>query len=432
MRNEVVQKSFASHSFSWFYSLLLPPLLSIALAEPPPKVINFPTATGPSVDVLIHEEPLWQKLVPPAKKTSLARPTRNRRVKKLAYWLTLHNKYDHSEQGIQSGNKIPPPLATPGTSSNSTNNPLDQTIVQKWSVQMRDYGIRYCTLLKNGTATGSEILADVYYDAAHVYQQIQDYTQDPAWQDCIDAALKIYRDQYVLPNNGRVPGYWNFSDGLFRSYIENSDPISRNALLKLASDASYSNEQTPIGWTQPFTLSREVAYAIITYLNSEQIGSNHEIRLKGFVIQALGHLDQWFGTQSAPYVRSFMVGLTARALIRYWEKTGDQRIIAALSFSLNKLWDLNWVEADQAFRYQSTVTDSTNDTKTAPDLNLLIAPAYAWVAYVTGDSEAARRADKIFASGVSNAYLERPKQFNQNYLWSFDYIRWRSATQILQ
>jgi hypothetical protein len=205
--------------------------------------------------------------------------------------------------------------------------------------------------------------------------------------------------------------------------------VSLGAVIKLANDASYSNEQTPLGWTQPYTLSREVAYAIITYLNSEEVGSSHKVRLEAFVNQALGHLDQWFGSRNAPYVHSFMVALTARALIRYWEKTGDPRIISALSFSLSALWDLNWVEAEQGFRYQSAVSESGNDTKPTADLNLLIAPAYAWVSYVTGDSDAALRADKIFASGVRKAYMERPKQFNQNYLWSFDYLRWRSATE---
>lgn len=429
MRNEVVQKSPSDHPL-WFYPLILLVLPIVALGDVPKKTLNLPITIGPVIGIQLHEEPLWQKPSPPAKKKSPARLARKRRAKTLSYWQTLHNKNYYP--GAHSANGTPviqSPL--PNRTIMPNGSPLDQTTVDQWLAQMKEYGSKYCTLLKSGTATGSEILADIYYDAPHVYQQIRDYTRVPDWQECIDASLKIYRDQYVVPNSGRVPGYWNFSDGLLQSYIENNDTESLNAVLELANNASYSNEQTPLRWTEPFTLSREVAYAIITYLNSEKVGSIHTVRLEAFVNQALGHLDQWFGTQDAPYVRSFMVGLTARALIRYWEKTGDPRIIAALSFSLDKLWDLNWVEAEQAFRYQSAVSESANDTKAAPDLNLLIAPAYAWIAYVTGDAEAARRADIIFASGVNNAYLERPKQFNQNYLWSFDYIRWRSAVQIL-
>jgi hypothetical protein len=431
MQNEVVQKSLGRFTFLRLSLFLLLPFPPNVVAENPRNTLNFPTTIGPVFKVLPHKEPLWQKPSPPVKKKSPARLTGNRQVKKLSYWQKLHKKYDHPIPSINLGpeTRLPP---TPETVLGYSEFPMDRAIVDKWSAKMKEYGSKYCALLKSNTATGNEILADVYYDAAHVYHQIQEYTRDTDWQECVDASLRIYRDQYVLPNSGRVPGYWNFSDGLLQSYIQTDDTESLNAILELASDASYSNEQTPVSWTQPFTLSREVSYAIITYLNSEQVGHNHQTRLNAFVNQGLGHLDQWFGSRNAPYVRSFMVGLTARALIRYWERTGDPRIVAALSFSMDRLWDLNWVEAQQAFRYQSAVSESSNDTKAAPDLNLLIAPAYAWIAYVTGDTEAARRADKIFASGVNAAYLERPKQFNQNYFWSFDYIRWRSAIRILQ
>jgi hypothetical protein len=33
----------------------------------------------------------------------------------------------------------------------------------------------------------------------------------------------------------------------------------------------------------------------------------------------------------------------------------------------------------------------------------------------------------VFAGGVKGAYLAGAKQYNQNYMWSFDYVRWRSA-----
>ena len=42
----------------------------------------------------------------------------------------------------------------------------------------------------------------------------------------------------------------------------------------------------------------------------------------------------------------------------------------------------------------------------------------------TGDPKWRDRADAIFAGGVAGAFLGNPKQFNQSYRWSFDYVRW--------
>ena len=61
----------------------------------------------------------------------------------------------------------------------------------------------------------------------------------------------------------------------------------------------------------------------------------------------------------------------------------------------------------------------------APDLNLLIAPAFAWMYQQTGDTTYRDRGDQIFAGGVKGAISTDGKQFNQNYMWSFDYVKWR-------
>ena len=67
----------------------------------------------------------------------------------------------------------------------------------------------------------------------------------------------------------------------------------------------------------------------------------------------------------------------------------------------------------------------------APDLNLIIAPAYAWMYYMTGDTKYRDWGDQIFAGGVTNAqnWLYLGKQFDQNYWWSPAYVTWRKAAQ---
>ena len=58
---------------------------------------------------------------------------------------------------------------------------------------------------------------------------------------------------------------------------------------------------------------------------------------------------------------------------------------------------------------------------------VLIAPAFAWVYKQTGEDKYAEQGDAIFAGGVARAWLGGAKQFNQNYMWSPDYIRWRGS-----
>jgi hypothetical protein len=48
--------------------------------------------------------------------------------------------------------------------------------------------------------------------------------------------------------------------------------------------------------------------------------------------------------------------------------------------------------------------------------------------HVPAETKWLDRGDQIFAGGVTQAYLQNAKQFNQNYRWSFDYIAWRNKT----
>src|SRR5205085_8568150 len=83
-----------------------------------------------------------------------------------------------------------------------------------------------------------------------------------------------------------------------------------------------------------------------------------------------------------------------------------------------------------SFWYENWVSDPSLPFPAqagAPDLNLVIAPAFAWVYQRTGDVTYRDRGDAVFAGGVLNAYLGRGKQFDQNYSWSFDYVKWRAA-----
>lgn len=298
-----------------------------------------------------------------------------------------------------------------------------------WQSNMTKYGATHCVLLKNSGASFDNRLAATYYDGQWVYQQIAAYTKDQSWLSCAAAAESVYRDQYVVTNGGKVPGYWNFSHGIARDYLSTGDPISRNAEKLLAFNASYAPDATPLSWTVDSTMSREVAYAIMAYINAEDMGEPRRARLSSLVDQALGHLDQWFVSKSAPYIRPFMVALTSQALITYYERTGDSRIIPALRNAADKMWDTLWIASAQSFKYTDRETD-TGGTGPAPDLNLLIAPVYGFLYHQTGEARFQQRGDEIFVGGTQGAYLTNAKQFNQSYRWSFAYVDWRSSTPL--
>jgi hypothetical protein len=313
----------------------------------------------------------------------------------------------------------------------------------RWEAQMLTYGQRHCALYDDPTLTADQRLGATYYDAIRVFYQIADYTGNSAWNGCAAKARAVYRDAYVISNHGGVPGYWNFTTGLRMDWGRTGDALSKSAVVELSRNAAYAADATPLEWTEGTGLSREVAYAILGYLNAEAVGEPRRARLGAHVDQALGHIDQWFISKSsrAPvpfnehpeaagqyYLQPFMVGLTTQALIHYWEVTGDARVLPAIKTALDAIWERAWVPADEAFWYENWVPNPANPFPAkpgAPDLNLLIAPAFAWVYAQTGDTKYRDRGDQVFAGGVKGAWLDGAKQFNQNYMWSFSYVRWR-------
>jgi hypothetical protein len=328
----------------------------------------------------------------------------------------------------------------------------------QWEAQMLTYGQMHCTTLQTGQdqygniQNGDQLLAATYYDAIAVYLQIYQRTGDAKWWSCAQAAKVHYRDNYVLRYNvnGEVPGYWNFTNGLVMDYQINGDETSKFAATLLSQNAAYSPDFVPLEWSASPALSREVAYAIRSYLNTEKMGLPRRARLAELVNQAFSHIDQWFISKSyrAPddtepsnlrgqyYIQPFMVGLTLDSLIMYYDATSDPqeraRVVSNVQISLDWLWANSWVAADGAFWYENDVPDASVpffQQRGAPDLNLLIAPAYAWLYKITGNATYRDRGDQIFAGGVQGAYLYGIKQFNQSYIRSFDYVKWRQQAE---
>jgi hypothetical protein len=270
-------------------------------------------------------------------------------------------------------------------------------------------------------AAGDDALSRTYYDALWCYQQLADATGEKI---PLDGVLKAYRDNYVIANNGGLPGYWSFTDGLTEHHLRTGDPESKRAALLIANNAAYHvyvpPSYPPVEWTQPASASRETAYAIINFLNAERLGEPRKPLLARYVDQTIDHLDQWSGRKSMAYVQPFMVGLTATALVRYHDQVvKDPRIVPALKRTADWLWKTAWRENAWSFYYQSTDPETG-----APDLNMLILPLYAFVYRETGEAKYREQAIQIFDGGVRGSWLDGPKQFNQTYLRGFEALKW--------
>lgn len=259
-----------------------------------------------------------------------------------------------------------------------------------------------------------DYLANYYYDASNGFEYLSRRYNDPSYLTTAQQAVNFYADQYAIQYNGNLPGYWIFTEGL-RKFGR------RDAIQAIAYNGAFCRATTAED-TRQTEYSREVAYCIKTFLDEELLGAPRRDRLFTLVAHAQSHLEQW-ANGNAPYMRGFMFALTARSLIQYHDQVEPlgirERIQAAASY-----WKACcWIEGARAFQYTDRDVGNPDDLNPQPDLNLLIAPVYAWL----GDTEFA---GKVFNGGVEQAWLGNVgnmKQFSQQLLWVEKFQQWAAS-----
>jgi hypothetical protein len=297
----------------------------------------------------------------------------------------------------------------------------NRAAIVQWEQQMLEFGHQHCTTLTRKSGVFDVLLNAVYYDAQRVYFEMRDYTGDDTWSTCARAAEDVYLS-YVDQNGGRIPAYRVYTEGLLRSYLQTPRAGLRSSILSICSNAAFASDETPLANTAGPQYLRERSLILMAYLTEYALSERQRSKLRGFIQQTLDDFQAWSENSETVGMRPFFTALAAESLIRYTEAFPDPRIVPALSTVANKLWSDGWDTVAGGFRY---ALDDSDSATAAPDLNLLIAPLYGWLYQQTGDAAFARKGDEIFQNGVQKAYLKGPKQFNQNYHWSFDYVRWR-------
>lgn len=301
-----------------------------------------------------------------------------------------------------------------------------------WEARMIEWGIPAGEYLSTNPSIDEKINW-VYYDMCRVMYQIADYTGNAEpWNTYAKQAMVWFRDVYVIPNNGAVPGYENFTHGLRMDYERTGDEVSKAAAISLSKNAMYAFDGTEPSYIASHARSREVAYAIMGYINAEKLGEPRRDQRAVWVTQSYDYIRQWqdvagWGTGQ---ISPFMMGITAQALIEDWEETQDTRCLPALLDLAQFMWVKGYHAETHAMYYNINPNidpaEGGPPTVGAPDLNMMIAPLYSWLWVQTGDTVQRDRFDALLV-GQANAYLAQGKQFDQNYWWSFDGMRWREA-----
>ncbi|GIW65193.1 MAG: hypothetical protein KatS3mg093_172 [Candidatus Parcubacteria bacterium] len=335
-----------------------------------------------------------------------------------------------------------------------------------WEENMIKFGKKLCHF---EPCCGYE-LNNWYYDGLRTFYNILDYTRDAYWLECISVVRtnpnpKLHADSNGNPLNSYRDHIWSrisqgsetmwgwrvFTQGLTIDYQRTHDWLSKYAALFLINKSAYVNHLRMHRYWDLVSsvVSREVAYVINAFLDGIKLNNPRNDELKVYVDMALGHLDQWFDQPNSPvpYVQPFMFGLTAEALITYYEEyEKDPRILIAIKKGLDWIWE-NMLYQEIRSRWENYPTTSKGYSFLLishpnigegykatiggnPDLNLMIAPAYAWYYHLTGDEEYIRRGDLLFETGAKGAWLERGKHFNENYRWSFKYLEWRDGYKL--
>jgi len=305
----------------------------------------------------------------------------------------------------------------------------DKTI---WEAHMIEWGIIHGDWLDTQPEPSNDAKLDhVYYDQGWAFHQIADYTgTEEPWRTYAKKALAWFYDYAITRNNGSVPGYYNFTHGLRKDFEVTGDERSKQGVITLSKNAMYATDSSDIAYTETIVNSREAAYAVLSYIDAEALGEPRRSKRQPLVEQMYGHVTQFqdtagWGTRE---ITPFMMAITSQSLIADWQETQDARCLAAVRQLLDFVWPIAWHEPTSALKYQINPAYVNGVSTTgAVDLNMIIAPWCAWLWVQTGEGLYRDRFDAMLY-GSKDSYLQRAKQYNQNYWWSFEGMRWREES----
>lgn len=308
------------------------------------------------------------------------------------------------------------------------------------------FGPEYYAFHFSAATTLGLLDGENHYDPINIFYEGRDYAMarhaagDRSWSAApfdaaIAAAVRQYRDLYLVFCSCRAAGHHAFNTGLARHYAETGDPASRDAALLVSVQAAGSNDATPLWYGDSSKGSRELAFSILLRLNAEDLGQAHRKRTDEFAVSAMGHIDQWTASewQKDMFAQPFMVGLTCEALIAYWDRYRNPaippKIKQALDWMRANAWSSSGGGNPGTGTFYYNIVPGSKQTLAA-DLSLLIAPAYAWYYQYSGDSTYRRWGDEAWAGSAGASRIGSQKVYNQSFRWSRRFLEWRDQGDV--
>lgn len=325
-------------------------------------------------------------------------------------------------------------LATPTLPSPGTYSPGGIPGIPNWEAKMLSDGDNWC--LAGGVTNPSTMTYSVeqqvwYYDGARAYYQLADYTGNPYWTACAINLANAYADQALSAGFG----YGNrvFTRGLRMAYERTGTQKFKDAINRLAGSASGSPYAVNGGTNQTLQ-TRETALILNAYVDAELLGTAHNPLAERSVAFLLADFDAFFGRHNYPALKAsydnqpFWDGLAAQALIYYYDNiTPDPRIPVAIKQYIDFLWLDAWNHTTNQMLYGMEIWNGGQPTTL---LNNLMVPAFAWYYKTThnADPNYLTWGDNLWSHALDTDPSFSGKEFSQNWMWSFDYLTWRNAT----
>jgi hypothetical protein len=277
-----------------------------------------------------------------------------------------------------------------------------------------------------------------FYDGGWVYRQIAAYTGDTDWIRCAENISRQYRDVYILPNNGSIPDYRIFTDGL-KAACASCDGRNRLAVFLIGSRNLAGNGGQV--WTSGM---REASYLLESTINAANAHGYTEFdripntgdwaMVRRGMLQSSSRLLGMMDSIRGDHFRSqqtFMIGLAMRALIQYWEFTGDPRVPVEIKEVLDYIWDRLWDRSRMRLIFNVSPRGAKCEVTCNPiahtELINMTVPAFAWYWSLTGDDTYRERGDEIFSHAFDTSINYSGKIFTENYRWGFDYVLLREG-----
>ena len=257
-----------------------------------------------------------------------------------------------------------------------------------------------------------------YYDGMWVFEQAAKYTQNPHWL----VASRTMEDIYLpYVTNYSPPGYRVFPHGFYSAWLRTGDDKYRQGIIRLANNSAYASA----GGAAALGRIRETAYILQAYIYAEKVGEPRHAKFDtalGYLKEHLRlfaeretYIDPDTGEEILYDIERFMFSLACHSLYEYEEHVGgDPAVTPLIRAAAEELWSRAWDEDNQSFFYLASSTSGS------PDLNLLMAFPYAYLANRFPDEPVhMERFVKVWEGGVGRAYVKGGKQFIQQYRMAF-------------